>query len=305
MIAFRKTFEKLPIPKPKPQEILIQTKACGLNRPDLLQSKGLYPPPKGVTDILGLEASGIVVEVGSMVTEFKPGDFVFGLLPGGAFAEYCVLHKNLAFSKPESYSFQDVAILPEALFTLYHAIWMLGKLQKKETLFMQGLGSGLGSIALQLAQLKGIQISGSAHPSKHEEILKQGAYKVFDYNELPEIHAQFDLILDIFGTTEWNLHALKRGGRFIQLAFLLGAKTTFNLEAFLKKDLCFYGTRLRPQNLQQKSRIAKGIAKNILPLYFNTNTKPPLLLHFPFKEIQNALSYLEKQRPFGKIAISM
>lgn len=301
-----------PSPDYSDTQILIRVRATALNRADLMQRFGKYPPPPGESDIPGLEVAGEVVAIGSKVTRFNVGDKVYGLVGSGGYAEFCAIESSLSHLIPTGWNYQLAAALPEALTTVYATVFDLGGLKKNQTLLIHGAGSGIASLAIQMAKLsqaKVITTVGSTE--KIEKALALGANQVINYNEndfedLVE-EQSIDLILDFIGGDYFNkhLHLLKPKGKLIQIACLKGSTVECNLALIMRKRLNIIGFVLRPQTLVEKSRIwdlAHQQWSDYLP---NKRLHPIIDKEFIFTEIELAHEYMQSGEHFGKIVINL
>lgn len=299
-----------PEPEYTDTQILVQVKATALNRADLMQRHGKYPPPLGESDIPGLEVAGVVVALGNKVTRFKPGDMVYGLVGSGAYAEYCAVEQSLAQLIPNNWDFPLAAALPEALTTVYATVFDLGKLKAEQTLLIHGAGSGIASLAIQMAKLINAKvITTVGDKSKIEKAQALGAdkvieYKTNDFEDLIEEHS-IDLIIDFIGGDYFNkhLHLLKSQGKLIQIACLKGSTVECNLALIMRKRLQIIGFVLRPQSLEEKSRIWKLAHEHWLDALLNKKLTPVVDREYAFEEIEQAQQYMQSGELFGKIVI--
>jgi tumor protein p53-inducible protein 3 len=221
-------------PKINEDEILIKVKAAGLNRADIMQRQGKYPPQKGASEILGLEISGEVAELGDNVSKWKKGDGVFGLIPGGGYAEFSKIHKDMAIKKPAELSFEEAAAIPEVFLTAYQALFWNAKIRKDDFVLIHAGGSGVGTAAIQLVREAKAHSIITASKSKHEICLKLGAEKAIDYKsqQFDDEVLNFtnnkgvDIIIDFIGADyfEKNIRCLNQNGKLIFLATLSGSK---------------------------------------------------------------------------------
>jgi putative PIG3 family NAD(P)H quinone oxidoreductase len=249
-------------PKHSESQILVHVKATALNRADVMQRYGKYPPPPGETDIPGLEVAGDVVAVGAKVNQFKVGDTVYGLIGSGGYAEYCVVEASLAHIIPKDWDYALAAALPESLTAVYSTLFDIGKLKAGQTLLIHGAGSGIASFAIQMAKLsKAKVITTVGEGSKVDKSLALGAdqviqHKLSDFEDLIEENS-IDLIVDFIGGDYFNkhLHLLKPQGKLIQIACLKGSKAECNLALIMRKRLQIIGFVLRPQSIKEKSRL--------------------------------------------------
>ncbi|MDZ7721162.1 MAG: NAD(P)H-quinone oxidoreductase [Balneolaceae bacterium] len=271
---------EFPDPHPEPHEILVKVEATALNRADLLQKAGNYPVPEGASPILGLEMAGVVEETGSEVTEFKQGDRVFGLLPGGGYAEYCTIHQDMAMTIPDELSFEEAAGIPEVFLTAFQAIDWLGECSKEETILIHAGASGVGTAGIQLAKhLFDARVITTAGTSQKNELCESlGSdlsinYKEEDFSDV--IESEFgencvDLIIDFVGSPYWemNIKILGLDGRLVYLSMLGGAKVDqMNLVPILRKRLTIKGSTLRNRSDEYKIKLTKEFKQNALDLF--------------------------------------
>lgn len=299
---------------PEPQcgesQILIQVKATALNRADLMQRYGKYPPPKGETDIPGLEVAGDVVAIGSKVTQFKPGDKVYALVGSGAYAEYCPAEAALAQKIPQNWDYTLAAALPESLITVHATLFELGQLKSGQTLLIHGAGSGIASMAIQMAKHIGAKVIttvGSA--SKIEKALALGAdqvinYKTQDFEDLIADHS-VDLILDFIGGDYFDkhLHLMKPQSKLIEIACLKGSTVECNLALIMRKRLQIIGFVLRSQGIEEKALLWKAAHHTWFAALEKKQIKPIIDSEFTLEQIEEAQQYMQSGMHFGKIVI--
>ena len=246
-------------------QILVRVKATALNRADLMQRYGKYPPPAGETDVPGLEVAGDVIAVGSKVTQFKPGDRVYGLVGSGAYAECCPVDASLAHLIPKDWDYALAAALPESLVTVHATVFDIGSLKSGQTLLIHGAGSGIASLAIQMAkQINATVITTVGNATKIEKALQLGADQVINYKtqDFEDLIAEnsIDLILDFIGGDYFNkhLHLLKPQSKLIQIACLKGSTVECNLALLMRKRLEIIGFVLRSQSIKEKARLWKA-----------------------------------------------
>ncbi|MGB0546536.1 MAG: NAD(P)H-quinone oxidoreductase, partial [Paracoccaceae bacterium] len=262
------------IPKPKRNEVLIKISYAGINRPDVLQRSGSYLPPPGASDLPGLEASGIIFAIGKNVTNWEVGDEVCALLPGGGYAEYAVTQASHCLPVPTGMSLKQAAALPETLFTVWSNVFQRGGLKPNEKFLVHGGSSGIGTMAIQLANLFGSEVYATAgSEAKCSACEELGAIRAIDYNkedflEVIKSIGGVHLILDMVGGAyiEKNIKALVDDGRLVQIAFLKGAKVELNFAQIMTRRLTVTGSTLRPQSDLSKSQIASELLEKIWPL---------------------------------------
>lgn len=304
--------EQGPNPKYSDSQILVEVKAAALNRADLMQRYGKYPPPKSESDTPGLELSGDVIAVGSKVSQFKPGDRVYGLVGSGAYAEFCAVDESLAHLIPSNWDYTLAAALPEALTTVYATLFDLGSLKPEQTVLIHGAGSGIASLAIQMAKLtKATVITTVGDKNKIEKALALGAnqvieYKEHDFEDLIE-EQSINLIIDFIGGDYFNrhLHLLKPQGKLIQIACLKGSSVECNLALIMRKRLQIIGFVLRPQSLEEKARLWKLVHQHWLNSLISKELTPIIDCEFKFEEIEEAHQYMQSGEHFGKIVIHM
>ncbi len=304
-------------PVPGPQELLVRVKATALNRADLLQRRGLYPPPPGESEILGLEMAGIVEETGPRCSRFRPGDRVFGLLAGGGYAEYVTLHEKMAMPIPPNLDFPRAAAIPEAFLTAYQALFWLGGLQPGHTVLIHAGASGVGTAAIQLtreAGAKAIVTAGSE--AKLKACRELGAMAGINYRSgpfAPEVlkltgHAGVNIILDFVGAPylEQNLRCLATDGRIIVLSLLGGrVADNFDLRPLMQKRARIEGSTLRNRPLDYKIRLTEAFSQYALPRLADGRLKPVVDKIFNWEDVARAHEYMEANKNIGKIVLTL
>lgn len=307
---------ELPTPIPNDFQVLIEVKAAGINRPDLMQRLGIYPPPAGASPILGLEVAGVIVETGSQVTAFKAGDAVCALLTGGGYAEYCVASEVCCLPMPNGFSFAEAAALPETFFTVWCNVFERGRLASGESLLVHGGGSGIGTTAIQLAKAFGHTIyvtAGSDEKCRH--CLDLGADAAINYrqqdfvetiNQLTLNHG-VDVILDMVGGDYLprNLKCLAIEGRLVQIAIQNGAKSEINLWHIMLKRQTITGSTLRAREDGFKASIALQLREKVWPLLEAGKLKPSLDSVFPLADAEQAHARMAGNQHFGKIVLEI
>ena len=301
------------IPIPRQGEVLIKLAYAGINRPDVLQRSGSYNQPKGASDLPGLEGAGIISAIGSGVFEWKVGDEVCALLPGGGYAEYAVTPSLHCLPVPKGLSLKEAACLPETFFTVYSNIFQRGGLKAGEKFLVHGGSSGIGTTAIQMAHLFGARVFATAGSEKKCQVCKDlGAERVINYhNEIFEdvlqVYGGVDVILDMVGGTyiQRNLKSLADDGRLVQIAFLESAKADLNLVQMMTRRLSITGSTLRPQNDLVKQRIAEGLQKHIWPHLASGRIAPIMDSEFPLAEAARAHTRMETSEHIGKIVLKI
>ena len=308
--------EPRPVPAPRPGEILVKVAAAGVNRPDVMQRRGLYPPPKGAPDIPGLEIAGAVVACGDGVTRWKIGDQVTALVVGGGYAEYCVAVEGHALPVPAGLSATQAAAIPETFFTVWHNVFERGGLKAGETLLVHGGSSGIGTAAIQLAKSFGARVivtAGSAE--KCEACRRLGADLAVDYKTEDFVAAVkqatdgkgADVILDMVGGdyVERNYEAAAVEGRIVQIAFQGAAKATVNYMRLMLKRLHHTGSTLRSRSNADKTAIARAIEAKVWPLVAAGKVRPVIDKTFPLAEAAAAHARMESSQHIGKIVLTV
>jgi NADPH:quinone reductase len=303
-------------PKPASHQVLIKVVAAGVNRPDISQRKGLYPPPAGASDILGLEVAGTIVLVGDAVSHLKVGDTVCALVTGGGYAGYCLASALLCLPIPKGLSFVEAAAIPETFFTVWSNVFDRAHLAAKETLLVHGGSSGIGVAAIQLAKAfhaKVIVTAGSEE--KCQTCLELGADTVINYKQQDFVIAVHkatrnkgvNVILDIIGGDYFsrNLKCLDYDGRLVQIALQNGIKSEINLLPIMVKRLIITGSTLRARDDAFKADIANKLHKNVWPLLASGKIKPIIDSTFTLDEAKLAHEYMESSQHIGKIILEV
>jgi NADPH2:quinone reductase len=305
-----------PLPSPGEREILVKVIAAGVNRPDVMQRQGHYPPPKGATEIPGLEIAGEVVELGRGTKRWKQGDKVMALVVGGGYAEYCLAFETHALPVPANLSMVEAAAIPETFFTVWHNVFERGKLAAGETLLVHGGSSGIGTTAIALAKAFGARVITTAGtPEKCEACRKLGAdlaidYKTEDFVGLTKQATQgrgADLILDMVGGdyVGRNYEAAAVEGRIVQIAFLASSRVTLDLMRLMLKRLTHTGSTLRARAVADKAAIARAVETNVLPLIASGRVKPLIDSTFPLAQASAAHERMESGQHIGKIVLTL
>ncbi|MFC3724929.1 NAD(P)H-quinone oxidoreductase [Neoaquamicrobium sediminum] len=308
--------ERRDVPKPGNGEILIRVRAAGVNRPDVAQRKGTYPPPPGASDLPGLEAAGEVVAVGSGAKRWRIGDAVTALTPGGGYAEYVAVHESNALPVPHGFTFTEAAALPETFFTVWHNVFQRGGLQPGESLLVHGGSSGIGTTAIQLASSFGSTVfttAGSA--DKCGACEKLGASRAINYREedfvavIKEVTEGkgVNVILDMVGGdyVDRNYEAAALDGRIVQIATLGGPKAPANFARLMVKRLSHTGSTLRPRDVAFKGQIAAELEAKVWPLLADRRIAPVMDMIFPLKEAWRAHERMEEGDHIGKIVLDV
>ena len=307
---------KRPIPTPADYQVLIKIVAAGVNRPDIMQRKGLYPAPSGASDIPGLEIAGTVVATGAAVSHLKPGDSVCALVTGGGYAEYCLASAALCLPIPEGLSFIQAAALPETFFTVWSTVFDRAHLLPNETMLVHGGSSGIGTAAIQLAKAfhaKVIVTAGSE--AKCQFCMELGADDAINYKEQDFVEETnrltdnkgVDVILDMIGGDYFprNLKCMASEARLVQIAIQNGAKAEINLLPIMLKRLTITGSTLRTRNDAFKAQIAQKLYKNVWPLLATGKIKPVIYSTFALNDAAFAHELIESSRHIGKIILEV
>jgi NADPH2:quinone reductase len=308
--------EERPVPQPGPGEILVKVAAAGVNRPDVMQRQGLYPPPKGAPDIPGLEIAGEVVALGDTVTRWKLGDKVMALVIGGGYAEFCLAHEGHALSVPQNLSMAEAAAVPETFFTVWHNVFERGALKSGETLLVHGGTSGIGTAAIQLAKAFGAKVITTAgSPEKCEAARRLGAdvainYRTEDFVAMTKAATGgkgADVILDMIGGDyiERNYEAAAVEGRIVQIAFQGSPKATVDFRRIMLKRLHHTGSTLRSRSVEDKNAIAGAVEAKVLPLLTAGRVKPVMDSSFALREARAAHARMESSAHIGKIVLTV
>lgn len=308
-------YETVSIPEVNADEVLVKVHAFGINRPDILQRQGLYPMPKGVTPVPGLEVAGEIVAVGDTVTQFKVGDQVCGLTNGGGYAEYCVVPESQTLTIPQGVSFVQAAAIPETFFTVWANVFQMGKAKAGETLLVHGGTSGIGTTALMLAKSLGLKSFATVGSNEKVEAISHLTdainYKTQNFeqviNEKTE-NGGVDIILDMVGAPylEQNLNLLRRDGRLVYIAFLGGAKAKdVKLGQIMMKRLTITGSTMRARTTAEKAEIAQGLQTQVAPLWAKGECLPMIYQTFKFDQIQAAHACMDTGEHIGKVVVEV
>ncbi len=300
------------IPQPAEFEVQIRVDAAGVNRPDVLQRMGMYPPPPGASDLPGLEVSGTIAAVGEKVERWKVGNAVCALLTGGGYAEYAIAHEGSCLPVPSGVSIEEAAGFPETFFTVWANVFDDAGLKGDETLLVHGGTSGIGVTAILMAKAVGARVIATASSAKKLEAIKNlGADAAFDYTTADwetEIQAigGADVVLDMTGGdfVQRNLEALNFKGRHVSIAFLRGAMAEINIMAVMRKQLRLSGSTMKARDMAEKSRLAAGLEGEIWPLVAAGRIRPVIDRIFPLAEAAEAHRRMESGEHFGKILLS-
>ena len=300
-----------PVPQPKENEVLIKVKAAGVNRPDIAQRKGNYPPPPGASqDIPGLEVAGIIDQCGTAVTQWKPGDKVCVLLGGGGYAEYATVDSRHCLLLPDIWSYAEACSLPETVFTVWHNVFQRGQLKAGENFLVHGGSSGIGITAIQLAKAFGAKVFATAGSDEKCVACKMlGAdicinYKKDDYETVLKQEGA-DVILDMIGGDyiPKNFRLLKIDGRLIFINAMKGSKAEFDAIDIMRRRLTVTGSTLRNRDPLFKAQLAAEVKKNVWPVIEAGNFKPVIYETYPLAEAWKAHQLMESNEHIGKIVL--
>lgn len=305
-----------PVPQPGPHDVLVRVAYAGINRPDVFQRSGSYPPPPDASPLLGLEIAGEIVALGAEVSGWKVGDQVCALTPGGGYAEYCVAPAEHCLPVPTGFSLLEAAALPETYFTVWSNVFDRAHLKAGETFLVHGGSSGIGLTAIQLAKQFGATVFTTVgNREKIEACQRAGADRVINYHEedFVEVVAQategngVDVILDMVGGDyiPRNVKSLAVEGRLVQIAFLKGARVELDAAPIMRKRLTFTGSTLRPRSRADKADIAKALQANVWPLLEQGLCRPVIHATFPLADAAKAHRLMESSQHIGKIMLEV
>jgi putative PIG3 family NAD(P)H quinone oxidoreductase len=305
-----------PVPQPAPREVLIRVAAAGVNRPDLMQREGKYPPPPGASDIPGLEVSGTVAACGGSVLRWKEGDLVCALVAGGGYAEYCVAPERQCLPIPSTVDLAPAAAMPETFFTVWTNVFERGRLRAGESFLVHGGASGIGTTAIQMAHAFGARVFATAGTDEKCAACETlGAERAINYHAadfaatvMPLTDGKgVDVILDMVGAPYFsrNVELLALEGRLVQIAVLRGAKAEINLVRLLRQRLTITGSTLRSRSVEEKGAIADAVEKAVWPLVEARKIRPVIYATFPLTRAAEAHRLMESGRHIGKIVLTV
>jgi NADPH2:quinone reductase len=305
-----------PVPRPADGEILVRVKVAGVNRPDVIQRQGGYPPPPGAPDILGLEIAGEVVAAGSSAGRFSIGQPVMALVPGGGYADYAVVHEHNALPIPPGLSFEEAGAIPETYFTVWTNVFDRGRLQAGETFLVHGGTSGIGTTAIQLAKAFGAKVIATAgSKEKCDACLRLGADVSVNYRTEDFVSAVkeatggrgADLILDMVGGDyiPRNYDAAAQDGRIVQIAFLQSPKVEVDFRRLMVKRLTHTGSTLRPRSPAEKAVIARALEDKVWPLLAQGRCRPVMDSTFALDDVAKAHARMDGGEHIGKIVLTL
>lgn len=302
---------ELETPVPGPNDILIKVAAAGVNRPDLVQRSGLYPPPPGAPQTMGLEVAGTVVAAGAAVTRWRAGDEVVALLGGGGYADYALAHEGSALRVPKGLSMEEAAGLPETVFTVWANVFESGALKAGENFLVHGGASGIGTTAIQMAKAHGAKVFATAGDAEKVALCERlGAdrainYKTEDFESVVRGLGGADVVLDMVAGpyVQKNLDILNDGGRAVLIAFLQGPTAQLNLMRIMLKRLTLTGSTLRSRSLAEKARLAGEVEKHVWPWIESGKVKTVVDAVFPLADAEAAQARMSAGTNAGKIIL--
>lgn len=304
------------IPKPGTGEILIKVEAAGVNRPDIMQRTGNYPPPQGAPDVLGLEVAGTVASLGQNVSQWKLGERVCALVSGGGYAQYCIAPAPQCLPIPQGLTMVEAAGIPETYFTVWTNVFERGGLKKGESILIHGGSSGIGTTAIQLSKVFGARVFVTAGSDEKCSFCERlGADKAINYRKLNFVDSIMsltdgrgvDLVLDMVGGSyiEKNITVLALEGRLLQIAFLQESRITIDFLPMMIKRLTLTGSTLRPRTVEQKGEIAQALYEKVWPLLEAGKVKPVIHRTFPLSQASEAHRLMESSNHIGKIVLEV
>jgi NADPH2:quinone reductase len=308
--------EQRPVPQPGAGEVLVKVAAAGVNRPDVMQRQGLYPPPKGATDIPGLEIAGEVVALGTGAARWKLGDKIMALVVGGGYAQYCPAHESHALPVPPRLTMIEATAIPETFFTVWHNTFERGRLTAGETLLVHGGSSGIGTAAIQLAKAFGARVIATAgSDEKCAACRRLGADASINYRTEDFVAATkaatggkgADVILDMVGGNyiERNYEAAAVEGRVVQIAFQGSSQATVDFHRIMLKRLTHTGSTLRARSVGDKAAIARAVEERVLPLIAERKVRPVIDSTFALSQASAAHARMETSAHIGKIVLTL
>ena len=305
-----------PRPVPAAGEVLIKVAAAGVNRPDVFQRRGRYPPPPGASDIPGLEVAGVVEEVGGDVHDIRVGDAVCALVAGGGYAEYCAAPAPQCLPVPRGLDYTAAAAIPETFFTVWTNVFERGRLQANESILVHGGSSGIGTTAIQLARAHGARVFATAGSAdKCAACERLGAERAINYREAdfaPVVRQLtgdrgVDVVLDMVGGDyfERNIDVLAMDGRLVEIATLQGVKAELNIQTIMQRRLTITGSTLRARPVADKGAIARALRVRVWPLVESGAVKPIVHATFPLRQAAEAHRVMESSAHIGKLVLTI
>ena len=304
------------VPRPGEDEVLVRVTAAGINRADIMQRNGHYPPPAGASDVLGLEVSGTVAAIGDGVIGWEPGTPVCGLVTGGGYAEYCLVPAPQCLPVPPNVDLVDAAALPEACLTVWTNVFERGRLQAGECVLIHGGSSGIGTTAIQLARLVGARVLVTAGSGdKCAACVDLGADRAINYRE-SDFAAEVkdatdgrgvDVILDMVGGPYLaaNLDSLAKDGRVVVIGLMGGTRAEVNLATLMSRRLFLTGSTLRARSVAEKSAVREAVQKHVWPWVTDGSFRPVVSARFPLDQVTQAHQLMESSQHIGKILLTL
>jgi len=303
-----------PVPVPAAGEVLIKVAAAGVNRPDVFQRLGRYPPPPGASDIPGLEVAGTVEQLGSGVNDFRVGDAVCALVAGGGYAEYCVAPVPQCLPVPRGIDLVAAAGIPETFFTVWTNLFERGRLKTGESMLVHGGASGIGTTAIQLARARGARVFATAGtPEKCAACERLGAARAINYREADFVAVVreltggrgVDVVLDMVGGEYFarNIDVLAMEGRLVEIATLHGVKAELNIQTIMVRRLTITGSTLRARSVEEKGAVAAAVREHVWPLLESGTVKPIVHATFPLRDAAEAHRVMEADTHIGKLVL--
>jgi NADPH2:quinone reductase len=301
------SLQDAPLPTPKDNDVLIEVHASGVNRPDLAQREGSYPPPPGASPILGLEVAGKIVSA-PQGSRFKVGDSVCALVHGGGYAEFCLAPEAQCLPIPQGFSMEEAAGIPETFFTVWANVFQMAHLNKGEKFLVHGGTSGIGTTAIQLAHAFGAEVYATAgSDEKCKACVALGAQDAINYKNksFEKILKDMDVILDMIGGdyTAKNIDILAPNGRLVQIATQGGAKVEVDLRKIMQKRLIITGSTMRPRTVEEKGNIARELFEKVWPLLESKKINLVIDKVFSLQKASEAHTYLESGQHIGKVIL--
>lgn len=300
-------------PEPGRGEILIRVAAAGVNRPDLMQRAGFYPPPPGAPETMGLEVAGVVEAIGPGVTRWREGDEVCALLAGGGYATYALAHEGSVLPVPKGLTMTQAAALPETVFTVWANVFEAGALKPSETFLVHGGASGIGTTAIQMARAHGSRVFATAGSEDKARLCESlGAdrginYRTEDFEVVMDTVGGADVVLDMVGGpyVQKNLNLMNTGGRCVMIAFLKGPQAEVNLMRLMLKRLTLTGSTLRSRPVEEKARLAREVERVVWPWIEAGKVKPVIDSTFPLEQAEQAHQRLQSGGHAGKVVLTV
>jgi putative PIG3 family NAD(P)H quinone oxidoreductase len=303
---------EVPVPAPKPGEVRIKIAYSGLNRADLLQRRGFYPPPAGASSVMGMEITGVIEAVGEGAKRWKEGDAVCTVMPGGGYAEYATVDWGAVLPIPAPLSLQDACAIPEAACTVWQCVFEMGALKPTEAVLMHGGASGVGVIGIQMAVAHGAKVFSTAgDDEKCALVTRLGArainYKTEDFEAIVRAEGRVDVVLDMVGGeyVQKNFACLNQDGRCVQIAFLHGSKVTVDLMPIMLKRILFTGATLRGRNDAEKARLSAEVEKHVWPWIAAGKIKPVVDSVYALEDVEQAHARMAAGKHAGKLILKL